>query len=677
MLVAALAALAIPIGVSAHAELGSSSPAANARLGTAPGVVLLEFSQTLNTALSSASVIDPSGHTWKGEVDSGYEIRVPLTTNAPGVYTVDWVSVSQVDGHRTGGSFTFDVGVVGRVPPEVAANQVPGPQGSDIAIGAIKWIEALALLLLMGQVLVSRLARRQPRIEWVRPGYRAASIALSAGLVAVWAQATVGSGGHSISEYLAYFGAGLSGVAMVARLGLEALTLVAVIRGWRSLPLFLGGALVMLAAAGHAAGVQPAWLGIGLDAVHLLSAGLWAGGIGALALLRPRGGWRSADARRLLARFTPVALAAFATAVVAGGLEAIQQLGSLQSLFGTDYGRVLVAKMALVACMLPLSLMAWRLGRPRVRVEASIAICVVAAAALLASFPAPPTAAQQQAAAAAAVGPTAGLPAPGQLTMASAAGNVLVGLSLSPGTPGPNRATVYVLPITGSAAAKAILANIRVNGASSQLLPCGDTCRRATIDIRPGDAVAVDVLNPGGGEAAFTIPPLPAPSATATVAQFEAAMHGLTAYEYSEVLSSGITTVSADYAAVAPDRTTWTVARTSQTILIGTTEYTRDAPGSPWHIQAGLSRNTVPSFVWDFFEPLSNAHVLGHAVLEGVPTTVVAGFGNKYASPIWFTFWVDAAGRVRQVAMDAPGHFMIDTYTSYNHPVAIDPPPAG
>ena len=51
----------------------------------------------------------------------------------------------------------------------------------------------------------------------------------------------------------------------------------------------------------------------------------------------------------LLARFTPVALAAFGITVVAGGLEAIAQLGSIQALFGTDYGRVLLAKMALVA----------------------------------------------------------------------------------------------------------------------------------------------------------------------------------------------------------------------------------------------------------------------------------------------------------------------------------------
>src|SRR6202162_1030141 len=67
MLIAALAALAIPIAASAHAELVSSFPAAGAHLGTAPGVVVLEFSQTINTQLSSASVTDPSGHAWKGE----------------------------------------------------------------------------------------------------------------------------------------------------------------------------------------------------------------------------------------------------------------------------------------------------------------------------------------------------------------------------------------------------------------------------------------------------------------------------------------------------------------------------------------------------------------------------------------------------------------------------------
>jgi putative copper export protein len=550
----------------------------------------------------------------------------------------------------------------------VAANAVPGPQASDIAIGAVKWIEALALLFLAGQALIGRLAARPPALEWVKPGFRASSIALSAGLVAVWAEATVGSGGHSVANYLAFFN-GFSGAALIARLVFEAATLAAVVRGWRTLPLWLAGALVMLAAGGHAAGVQPAWYGIGLDAVHLIAAGLWAGGIAALAGVRPPGGWRSNDARHLLARFTPVALGAFAATVVAGGLEAITQLGSIQALFGTAYGRVLLVKMALVALMLPLSAMAWRLKQPHVRIEAAIA-----AAALLASFPTPPTAAARQVAEDAAATPKAGLPSGDQLTMAGAAGSDLVGLSLSPGLPGPNQATVYLLPIYGTAAAQGLAANIAVNGVFKALLPCGDTCRTATIDIQPGDTVWVDVQNSSdGGEATFTIPALPAPSGDDLLAKLETAMKALTAYQYKEVLSTGTATISGAYSSDAPDRTTWTINNAGTIVWIGTTLYTQDAPGEPWHRQTSPIA-TVPSFGWDFFRPLTNAHVIGHELLDGVPTTMVASFGNSQSTPIWFTFWIDATGRVRQVAMDAPGHFMIDTYTSYDKPVDIVAP---
>ncbi len=670
---AVLAILVIPVAASAHALLSASSPPAGARLGTAPGVVSLEFDQQLNPTLSHATVIDPTGRRWNGEVDSAQEIRVPLATNAAGVYQVDWTSVSADDGHHIAGTFTFDVGVAGAAAPDVAANAVPGPQPSDIAIGAIKWVEALSLLFLAGQVLIRRLAMRPPALQWVTLSFRASSIALSAGLVVVWAEATVGSGGHSPAEYAAFFN-NLSGAALIARLVFEILTLVAVVRGWRTLPLWLAGALVMLAAGGHAAGADPAWYGITLDAVHLIAAGLWAGGIAALAAVRPPGGWRSTEARPLLNRFTPVALAAFAATVVAGGLEAITQLGSIQALFNTAYGRVLLVKMVLVACMLPLSAMAWRLKRPRVRVEAALAAGVVAAAALLASFPTPPTAAARHVAEVAASTPALGLPARGELTMAGSAGSVLVGLSLSPGTPGPNRATVYVLPVAGGTVqAQGLAANIAVNGVYQALVPCGATCRRATIDIKAGDQVWVEVLNSTGGRATFVIPQLPAPPGDDLLTKLEAAMNSLTAYQVSEVLNSGTVTVHGVYASQAPDRTTWTINNTGTTIWIGTTQYTRDAPGQPWHRQTSPV-NTVPSYVWDYFKPLTNAHVIGREMLGGVPTTVVASFGNSQSTPIWFTFWIDGAGRVRRVAMDAPGHFMTDTYTSYNKPVDIVAP---
>jgi copper transport protein len=674
VLIAIFAALVIPLAASAHALLVASSPPAGSHLGTTPGAVTLEFDQPLNAALSLASVIDPTGRVWPGQIDSAQEIRIPLATNADGVYKVDWTTVSAIDGHHVSSSFTFDVGVAGPDSTVAAANSVPGPAPSDIAIGAVKWIEALALLFLAGQLLISRLARRSPPLAWVNPGFRASSIALSAGLVSVWAEATVGSGGHSLSAYLAFFN-GLSGAALIARLGFEVLTLVAVILRSKTVPIWLAGALVMLAAGGHASGVNPAWYGIGLDAVHLLAAGLWAGGIAALALVHPPGGWRSGDGRVLLARFTPVALAAFGATVVAGGLEAITQLGSIQALFGTAYGRVLLVKMALVALMLPLSAMAWRLKRPHLRIEAALAVGVIAAAALLSSFPTPPTAAARQTAEDAAATPNAGLPTGDELTMAGAAGTVLVGLSVSPGLPGVNRATVYLLPASGTAAAQGLAANIAVNGVYKALTPCGDTCRSANIDIKQGDAVWVDVLNSGGGEAQFTIPELPAPSGDALLKQLETAMTGLTAFQVSEVLSTGSGVWHNTFSADAPDRSEWIVNQTSRTVWIGSTFYTQEAPGQPWHQEQSTTKNSVlSSYAWDYYRPLTNAHVIGQETLDRVPTTMVASFGNAIATPIWFTFWIDDSGRVRQVAMDAPEHFMTDTYTSYNKPVEIVAP---
>src|SRR5439155_13173982 len=106
-----LAFAAIPNVAQAHAVVASSQPEAGQRLGTAPGVVILEFTEPLNAKLSRANVTDPTGRRFTGGATQGSEIRVPLRTNAPGIYTVRWASVSALDGHAVRGSFQFGVGV--------------------------------------------------------------------------------------------------------------------------------------------------------------------------------------------------------------------------------------------------------------------------------------------------------------------------------------------------------------------------------------------------------------------------------------------------------------------------------------------------------------------------------------------------------------------------------------
>lgn len=671
--VAFVLGLLAPVVASAHALLISSNPQSGQTLGTGPGVVVLEFSEPLNPRLSSASVTDPTGRTWAGQVSGSQELRVPVETNAQGTYMVAWTSVSLTDAHHISGSYSFGVGV--RAASSAgSAGSLGNPQTTDVLIGIIRWVEALALLALVGQLLVAQLAAIGPRLSWVRPQLALAPIALAAGLVVVWAEAVSASGGHSASSFIAFFTSSLSGVARVVRLGFETVAVAAFVRHSRTIWLWTVGTLVALSASGHAASVHPSWWGIAIDSVHLIAGGLWAGGIIALATQRPPGGWRSAEALQLLHRFSPVALAAFVVTVAGGGLEAVLQLGSVGALFGTDYGRVLLAKMALVGFMLPLSFAAWRLRRPRPRVEAAIAGSVIAAAALLASFPLPPTEAADRLAREASAPSQQGLPKPGDVTLAANAGSVLVGLSLEPGRPGPNRVTTYLVPIQGNNAAAVLVANATVGTTTRPLRSCGDSCRDATFSLQGGETLDVDVLNPGGGRAAFTIPPLPAPNGDAELAQMQRQMHSLGAYHATETLTSGGPVVASEYSSVAPDRSVWAVNGVTNNIWIGTTQYTRAGTDQRWQVSTGLPDNKVPSFVWDYFAPLSNAHIVGQDMVGGLPTTVLAAFGNRSGTPLWFRFWVDATGLVHQVYMDAPGHFMVDDYLTFNAPVHIVPP---
>jgi copper transport protein len=674
VLIAAAVVLATPRPVSAHALLVSSTPGSGDVLGTAPGAVVLEFSEALNSKLSSASVIDPGGHHWAGAVTSSGEMRVPLVTNAQGSYAVDWSSVSLDDGHQVSGSFRFGVRVSSASAGTGNEGSIGQPTSSDLLIGIAKWIEALALIALVGQLLVARLARIPPALRWVRPRLAVAALALAAGLVVVWGEANIATGGHSLAAYASYFTTGLSGIARLARLGFELLLLLAAIQSWRSVWLWVLGALVALAASGHAGDVHPAWFGVGVDSIHLAAAGFWAGGILALATQRPPEGWRSEHGRALLVRFTPPALTAFTVTVGAGVIQAIQQLGSWSAFVETAYGEVLLGKIALVGLMLPLSLLAWRRRRPRLRTEASLAAGVVAAAAILAAFPLPPTEAARQLALQASGQPTAGLPAPGAVTMAGNAGRVLVGLSIEPARPGPNRVVVYLVPLHGKSAAATLVANLIVGTATRPLTSCGDTCRQAPATLRGGETLDVDVLNPEGGRASFIVPTLPAPLGDALITRMQQRMRQLHSYQLTETLSSGAAPVVSTYTAEAPNRLSATVNGSFQTIFIGTTQYNRESPSQPWTVTTGVPEIAVPSFVWDYFAPLTDAHIVGHESLGGVPTTEVSGFGNKQGTALWFHFWIDGDGLVRQVRMTAAGHFMVDRYEGLDVPVQIGAP---
>src|SRR5439155_8132046 len=116
--------------------------------------------------LSRAAVNVPDGSSVAGRVVGDDGMVVDLKTGQPGVYEVDWTTVSLVDGHTLSGSFAFGVGVSPGAGAE--AGTTDEPTGWDLLIAVGRLVEDTSLLLVIGLLLLGRLARKDPPITWVR-----------------------------------------------------------------------------------------------------------------------------------------------------------------------------------------------------------------------------------------------------------------------------------------------------------------------------------------------------------------------------------------------------------------------------------------------------------------------------------------------------------------------------
>ena len=251
------------------------------------------------------------------------------------------------------------------------------PSAPEFAIAALRWLEYAGLLGFTGVVVIRRLSMMRPAILWARPSMRTALTAALVGGIGVVGAEALRTGHLS-----------LPGVVRVAAEGL-ALGLCIYGRPWSAPIAFI--AEVALAFGGHAAAVVPSGGAIFTDAVHILAAGMWAGGILVLATLRPPGGWREDEGRVMLDRFGRVAVLAFAITALTGVIRATQAVAGLSDLWGTPYGFVLSLKTAGVIVMLAMSAIVWRRGWRYARAEGIVVLLVLAATAVLAAFPMPPT----------------------------------------------------------------------------------------------------------------------------------------------------------------------------------------------------------------------------------------------------------------------------------------------
>ena len=153
-----LLTLFLVLPASAHALLVRSSPEADAEMLVAPSTIEMWFSEPLEAAFTGARLIGPDGNevpTGAAVVDPSDSTHMTLLVEnlEPGIYTIAWRTLSQVDGHEWYGSFPITVlNPDGSAPAPGAVVVSDGGRGDLPTAGEIatRWLALSGSMLLFG-----------------------------------------------------------------------------------------------------------------------------------------------------------------------------------------------------------------------------------------------------------------------------------------------------------------------------------------------------------------------------------------------------------------------------------------------------------------------------------------------------------------------------------------------
>lgn len=368
-----VAAVAVAVGVvafatpgvaNAHAILESSSPSSSQVLSSQPTQITLTFNEEIESKLGNIRLFNADQK----------EIRIDKTersaadnrtafANLPelknGVYIVVWRVVS-ADGHPVNGAFPFEIGTASSGSAQkLLSNVLKGIEsnsnlGNPLALARL--LSFLGAVVLIGMVSItwgSSLVRTERAIRV----FRYAAIALGVGSLLVLLLQGPYSAGASWGQI---FNLTLLNDVLRTRLGVAALirTVIAcewllityvITREdtalWKNITVFTSFiSIATFSVSGHPSAASNALLYIAVDAVHLTAIALWVGGVISLALLIG-----VEDLNDETRRFSRIATYAMPVAVVTGVVQSLHLLPSVKSAADTEYGRLLIAKVVLVA----------------------------------------------------------------------------------------------------------------------------------------------------------------------------------------------------------------------------------------------------------------------------------------------------------------------------------------
>ncbi|HVD16280.1 MAG TPA: FixH family protein [Actinomycetota bacterium] len=382
VLVLALVAMAMATPrLDAHTLVSATEPTDGAALDQVPAALVIYFVSPVEVRAGAVQVVDPSGRRVdRGRVErpGGDQrvVRVPLRRDLSGPYLASW-RVTSVDDHPITGSLSF-----------LVAADAAGTGTGDLAgvlLGICRFSLFAALVLLVGGfvflIVIWPEGLGTPRVR--RLLVSAWTVAAAVTLLGIQLHGAVEAGvplPRALDPALLRDVLGTRyGLASAARIGLLAAAVPLILAMLRRpelvrpggprwlvpLACLLGaGLLVTPGLAGHAGSGGLVPLGVAADLLHLAAISVWLGGLVILVtcvLPQPE----PAELRQVVPRFSELAFDAVVVVVISGLFQAWRQVGGLSALTATPYGRLLLAKVAVVAVLVGFGVVSRRMVQDR------------------------------------------------------------------------------------------------------------------------------------------------------------------------------------------------------------------------------------------------------------------------------------------------------------------------
>ena len=685
---AALVALVLPAAAAAHANLVRLRPANGVALATPPSAVRVFFDDAIRPGPGIEAVRNGGGSVLARPAFVAHgnrrELVVPLRRGlAAGDYSVRWSVISD-DGHNERGVTAFAVGA-GAARPQATLTAGSVGRTGDVVFRVLLFVGVLvAAGSALFRVLVWRaaggadLAGRELSLVVL-----CGCLLAAAGAAGLAAHGTAGTRFGIVERIIvvaAASGAALAALSLRERRATAGAGLVAI-------------ALVPLPTlAGHALDANQPWWSAPVDALHVLGASVWIGGLVALALAVPRasGELEPVARGRLLAgaasRFSTLALGSVLALAATGLVRALGELSAVSELWSTSYGRALLVKTGLLGALVllgarnryrlvprlraasarnPAALRAFAGLRRSLVAELCLLAVLVGAVALLTELPPGRSA---RAAERPPRGPSASrgpaLPRPGGVVLAREDGDLAVALSTRPAR-GRLSLVATVLDPNGFGLDGLRLRFSVPGGPGAGASPCGAGCYTTSLPVRRTRSIDVAV---SGRRVRF---PLPRRTRDATRLLERAArvFGSLRSLVIDERLASNPRTViRTRFEIVAPDRLAYRIVGGQQAVVVGGRRWDR-SPNGRWQ-PSQQSPLRLPAAPWS---RVQDARLLGSGADRGRRVWLVSFLDPTI--PAWFEIAIDKRTlRTLDSHMTAASHFMHDRYGSFDAPIRIRAP---